>query len=109
MDLCHQRHVWLIDWRHWAHHGDEAEGGVAIMEYQNFVEWAFMAAITGAAWLAVSAIQGIREEVGRIQSSVSDLNSSVKVVLDRTERHEEKLEHFDERLRVVEMKSHNVS
>lgn len=73
------------------------------MTFDTFVEWAFMGAITGAAWLAVNAILGIRDEMREMQKSVSDLNSSVRLILDRTERHETHLREIEERVRALEI------
>ncbi len=55
------------------------------MEFDKFIEWGFMGVVGGGITWSATILQ-------KIQKNISDLNSQVAVILEKTKWHEKEIE-----------------
>lgn len=62
------------------------------MNFNQFIEWAFLGLMSGGVFI-----------LWRMNISISELNSKIGVILERTDRHENQLDKHDQRIRDLEL------
>lgn len=66
-----------------------------MVQWKNFVEWAFYGLLSYFAW-------SISSDIDSMKTSIVDLNQKVAVVITRDEGQQEKLRDFERRLERLE-------
>lgn len=61
------------------------------MEFSKFVEWAFLAIISGAAVIAVGILSSLK-------NSVNELNQKIATIIEKVTWHEKWLERHDDEI-----------
>lgn len=61
------------------------------ISFPHFVEWAFMAIVSGAAVFAVNTLRNL-------DRSVNELNVQIAIIIEKTASHERWLERHDEEI-----------
>lgn len=66
-----------------------------MMDFQKFIEWAFMAILSGGVIWAASFL-------GKISQSINELNEKVAIILTRSDGHEKQISSLSERVHTLE-------
>lgn len=66
------------------------------MEFNEFIQWAFLGVVTGGVWILY-----------QMKSTMNELNIKLAVFVERLEHHQEKIDGMEFRLREIEKKANS--
>lgn len=72
--------------------------GLLMIDWNNFVNWAFFALITIVAIRASKQLDQAVDTAEKLKDSIQELNTNVAIIVQRTDNHEKRLEKLEDKV-----------